>query len=85
MNGTNKIQTGVGQVETEVPVGISPRTGRFLHPLAKSDQDNVISDCRLARGAVIDRARDGLSRERQGEQEEYARNKKYAAQASRDT
>jgi hypothetical protein len=50
MNRTNKIRTGVGQVETEVTVCISPGAGHFLHPLAQSDQDNVISGCRLARG-----------------------------------
>ena len=85
MNSTNKIRTGVGQVETEVTVCIRPGTGRFLHSLAQSDQDNVISGCRLVRGAVIDCARNHLSGERHGKQEEYARNKKEAGQASRNT
>jgi hypothetical protein len=37
------------------------------------------------RGAVIDCARNHLSGERHGKQEEYARNKKEAGQASRNT
>jgi hypothetical protein len=63
-------------VETAVTVCINRGTGRFLHPRAQSDQDNVISGCRLALAAVVDCAGDGLTRERHGQQEEYARNEK---------